>query len=160
MQDRQAERISALEHAKEQLIARASALPEAQQAQPPDAAEDDLLPFLRRYYRHVAPEDLVGRRVEDILDAPMAHRELAARRPQGTASVRVRTPDTEGHSVVEVVCDDMPFLVDSVTAELSRHDRAIHLVIHPQLVVRRDVAGDLLAVCDASTLAAAGPQCE
>ncbi len=160
MQDRQAERINALEHAKEQLIARALALPEAQQAQRPDAAEDDLLPFLRRYYRHVAPEDLVGRRVEDILDAPMAHRELAARRPQGTASVRVRTPDMEGHSVVEVVCDDMPFLVDSVTAELSRHDRAIHLVIHPQLVVRRDVAGDLLAVCDASTLAAAGPQCQ
>ena len=160
MQDRQAERTNALEHAKEQMIARAAALPEAHPAQAPDLAEDALLPFLRRYYRHVAPEDLVGRRVEDVLGAPMAHRELAARRPQGTASVRVRTPEVEGHSVVEVVCDDMPFLVDSVTAELSRHDRAIHLVIHPQLVVRRDISGNLLAVCDASTLADAGPACQ
>ena len=79
-----------------------------------------------------------------VLAAVVAHRELAGYRPQGTANVRVTTAD-EGdngllaHSVVEVVCDDMPFLVDSVTAELSRNGRAIHLVIHPLLVVRRDV---------------------
>ena len=92
----------------------------------------------------------------------LAHRELAISRPQGTATVRVSTPDAEDdsslppHSVVEVVCDDMPFLVDSVTAELSRHGRAIHLVIHPQLVVRRDVAGQLLEVCNASTAQGGG----
>ncbi|PWS49998.1 hypothetical protein DLE01_20845, partial [Streptomyces sp. FT05W] len=39
---------------------------------------------------------------------------------------------TSSHSVVEVVTDDMPFLVDSVTNELSRQGRGIHLVIHPQ----------------------------
>ncbi|NEE31645.1 NAD-glutamate dehydrogenase, partial [Streptomyces sp. SID7982] len=47
---------------------------------------------------------------------------------------------------VEVVTDDMPFLVDSVTNELSRQDRGIHLVIHPQVTVRRDVAGKLIEV--------------
>ena len=52
----------------------------------------------------------------------------------------------EGTRVVEVVTDDMPFLVDSVTAELSRHGRAIHLVVHPQFVVRRDVTGTLIEV--------------
>ncbi len=48
--------------------------------------------------------------------------------------------------MIEVVTDDMPFLVDSVTQELSRHDAAIHLVIHPQFVVRRDLDGQLLEV--------------
>ncbi|HEX7187999.1 MAG TPA: NAD-glutamate dehydrogenase, partial [Actinomycetes bacterium] len=158
MRDRLADRTSALEHAKDQLIARAAADPSAVAAWPGGAVEG-LAAFLRRYYRHVAPEDLVGRRVEQILAAAMAHRDLAVSRPQGTASVRVRTPEGEGHSVVEVVCDDMPFLVDSVTAELSRHGRAIHLVIHPQLVVRRDVTGRLLDICDASTAADAGPDC-
>ena len=40
----------------------------------------------------------------------------------------------------------MPFLVDSVTQELARTDVAIHLVVHPQFVVRRDLHGQLLAV--------------
>lgn len=39
---------------------------------------------------------------------------------------------TCSHSVVEVVTDDMPFLVDSVTNELSRQNRGIHLVVHPR----------------------------
>ncbi len=53
---------------------------------------------------------------------------------------------TCSHSVVEVVTDDMPFLVDSVTNELSRQSRGIHVVIHPQVVVRRDLTGKLIEV--------------
>src|SRR5690606_16651227 len=74
----------------------------------------------------------------------------AENRPQGTANVRVHTPTVEEngwtctHSVVEVVTDDMPFLVDSVTNELTRQGRGIHVVIHPQVVVRRDVTGKLI----------------
>ena len=77
----------------------------------------------------------------------MSHRQLAQTRPQGRSLVRVYTPTVEehgwssGHTVVEVVTDDMPFLVDSVTMALTRRDRAIHLVVHPQFVVRRDIAG-------------------
>src|SRR5690606_31555336 len=40
--------------------------------------------------------------------------------------------------IVEVVNDDMPFLVDSVTAELNRRGYTVHLVIHPIMPVRRD----------------------
>ncbi|MDF9804163.1 glutamate dehydrogenase [Streptomyces sp. HB372] len=77
---------------------------------------------------------------------------VAENRPQGTANVRVHTPTVEengwtcSHSVVEVVTDDMPFLVDSVTNELSRQGRGIHVVIHPQVTVRRDVTGKLIEV--------------
>ena len=85
-----------------------------------------------------------GREPLDLYGAALSHRSLAGSRPQGTASVRVSTPPEGGHSVVEVVCDDMPFLVDSVTAELSRQGRAIHLAIHPTFVVRRDDRGTLL----------------
>lgn len=50
--------------------------------------------------------------------------------------------------MVEVVTDDMSFLVDSVTNELTREDRGIHVVIHPQLAVRRDITGKLLEILD------------
>ncbi|OUC92935.1 NAD-glutamate dehydrogenase [Streptomyces swartbergensis] len=122
--------------------------PDAQGA--PD--RESLLSFLQRYYLHTAPEDLTDRDPVDVFGAAVSHYRLAENRPQGTANVRVHTPTVEengwtcSHSVVEVVTDDMPFLVDSVTNELTRQGRGIHVVIHPQFVVRRDVTGKLIEV--------------
>ncbi|MBM9510690.1 NAD-glutamate dehydrogenase [Actinacidiphila acididurans] len=111
-----------------------------------------LTAFLHRYYLHTAPEDLIDRDPVDVYGAALSHYRLAEVRPQGTANVRVHTPTVEengwqsSHTVVEVVTDDMPFLVDSVTNALTQANRAIHLVIHPQFHVRRDVTGKLLEV--------------
>jgi glutamate dehydrogenase len=111
-----------------------------------------LTAYLRRYYRHSAPEDLVDRDPVDVYGAALAHHRLAEARPQGTANVRVHTPTVEqngwqcSHTVVEVVTDDMPFLVDSVTNALTQANRAIHVVVHPQFHVRRDLTGKLLEV--------------
>lgn len=116
------------------------------------AGQDTVLAYLQRYYLHTAPEDLSGRDPVDVFGAAASHYRLAENRPQGTANVRVHTPTVEengwtcSHSVVEVVTDDMPFLVDSVTNELSRQGRGIHVVIHPQVTVRRDVTGKLIEV--------------
>ncbi|OIJ65905.1 NAD-glutamate dehydrogenase [Streptomyces mangrovisoli] len=116
---------------------------------------DTVLAFLQRYYLHTAPEDLGDRDPVDVFGAAVSHYRLAENRPQGTANVRVHTPTVEengwtcSHSVVEVVTDDMPFLVDSVTNELTRQGRGIHVVIHPQVVVRRDVTGKLIEVLSA-----------
>ncbi|WP_405888465.1 NAD-glutamate dehydrogenase [Streptomyces sp. NBC_01136] len=113
---------------------------------------DTVLAFLQRYYLHTAPEDLADRDPVDVFGAAFSHYRLAENRPQGKANVRVHTPTVEengwtcSHSVVEVVTDDMPFLVDSVTNELSRQGRGIHVVIHPQFVVRRDLTGELIEV--------------
>ncbi|MFF9221600.1 NAD-glutamate dehydrogenase [Streptomyces viridosporus] len=113
---------------------------------------ESVLAFLQRFYLHTAPEDLTDRDPVDVYGAAVSHHRLAENRPQGTASVRVHTPTVEengwtcSHSVVEVVTDDMPFLVDSVTNELTRQGRGIHVVIHPQFVVRRDVTGKLIEV--------------
>ncbi|MEB8336510.1 NAD-glutamate dehydrogenase [Streptomyces endophyticus] len=118
---------------------------------------DSVLAFLQRYYLHTAPEDLSDRDPVDVFGAAHSHYRLAENRPQGTANVKVHTPTVEengwtcSHSVVEVVTDDMPFLVDSVTNELSRQGRGIHVVIHPQVTVRRDVTGKLLEVLPAGT---------
>ncbi|MFF5855511.1 NAD-glutamate dehydrogenase [Streptomyces sp. NPDC012751] len=113
---------------------------------------ESVLAFLQRYYLHTAPEDLADRDPVDVFGAAVSHYRLAETRPQGTANVRVHTPTVEengwtcSHTVVEVVTDDMPFLVDSVTNELTRQGRGIHVVIHPQFVVRRDLTGKLIEV--------------
>jgi len=107
------------------------------------------------YYRHVAPEDLAERPDEDLYGAAMSHLRLAEDRPQGTAKVHVFNPSAavdgwsaRGHSVVQIVTDDMPFLVDSMTMALEGAQHDVHLVIHPQFVVRRDLNGALQEVLD------------
>ena len=122
------------------------------------AGGESVEPFLRRYYRHTATEDLLARGAEDLLGAALSHKEIAITRPVGRANVRVFTPTIEeqgwacGHTVVEIVTDDMQFLVDSVIAELSRKNRSVHLVVHPQLVVRRDAVGELQEILDVDAL--------
>ncbi|MSP68363.1 MAG: hypothetical protein EXQ96_09820 [Alphaproteobacteria bacterium] len=112
-------------------------------------------PFLRQYYARVAPDDLLAVTVQDLFGAALAlWRRLQCRAP-GAAKVRVFNPrhDDHGwqspHTVVEVINDDMPFLVDSVTADLNRHDAMIHLIIHPVLHVRRDASGNLIELLGA-----------
>ena len=138
-----------LDETKDELIAKAADLATARKGSggPPPAKASQLL---AAYYRHVAPEDIVERSEVDLYGAAMSHYKLASHRPQGTASIRVFTPSlsengwaAEGHTVVEVVTDDMPFLVDSVSMELNEQKRNVHMVVHPQLLVRRDVAGEL-----------------
>ncbi|KJY43194.1 NAD-glutamate dehydrogenase [Streptomyces sp. NRRL B-1568] len=156
-----------LDEAKAELLERAVRVAENSPAGGPPTGpkgeggldQGTLTAYLQRYYLHTAPEDLTGRDPVDVYGAGISHYRLAENRPQGTANVRVHTPTVEengwtsSHSVVEVVTDDMPFLVDSVTNELSRQNRGIHVVIHPQMIVRRDVTGRLLEVlgssCDA-----------
>ncbi|QZY28446.1 NAD-glutamate dehydrogenase [Nocardioides coralli] len=109
-------------------------------------------PLVRAYYRNVAAEDVCERSVEDLYGALDSHLELARTRPQGTAQVRVLTPGQDqgwsaaGHSVVQVVTDDMPFLVDSLTMELTQQDYDVRVVIHPQMDVMRDITGELRSV--------------
>src|ERR1019366_8127118 len=115
-----------------------------------DAGVGDLLRYLRAYYRHVPVEDLAAAGPARIKAVAVEHARLAAGRPQGRAEVRVRPAGGAafgaGRAVVDIVTDDMPFLVDSVTMALARHDLDSDLVVHPQLLVRRNVAGALREV--------------
>ncbi len=101
--------------------------------------------FARRYYAGVDTDDLAARRVDDLAAAAAAHWRMAARRAPGTALVRADAP-SHGHTVVDIVNDDMPFLVDSVTMALERRDLGVHLVVHPILRVRRSADGELLGL--------------
>ncbi len=143
---------STLEETKDELIEKAASLASHRKGTggPPDEHVEALL---RCYYRHVAPEDIVERSDVDLYGATMSQYKLAGERPQGTAKIHVFTPTVaehgwaaDGHTVVEVVTDDMPFLVDSVTMVLNEQARDVLMVVHPQILVRRDVAGRLVEV--------------
>jgi glutamate dehydrogenase len=111
----------------------------------------DLERYLDAYYRHIAAEDLLAAGPQRVGAVAVEHARVAARRPQGRALVRVRAAGEsaaldESRGVIDIVTDDMPFLVDSITIELARHNLDSYHIVHPQLLVRRDVTGELWEV--------------
>jgi glutamate dehydrogenase len=125
------------------------------------AAGDDGMPeLMERYWRLVPDEELFGRTGQDLYAATVAHRELAAQRMPGEVRISVDTPEekagTPVHTVIKIVTDDMPFLVDSVTAALTSRGLDVHLLVHPQLVVRREFLGQLTEVRTEAELDDAG----
>ncbi|MGC5021408.1 NAD-glutamate dehydrogenase [Micromonospora sp. DT47] len=122
----------------ERLVAQAVAL----------AGDDhDAATLVGRFWRFAPDEELIGFTAEEMLDAARAHRALAQQRVPGELKLRIHEPDAEQHhSVIEIVTDDMPFLVDSVTALLNAHHLDVHLLVHPLVVVRREPLGRLTEV--------------
>ncbi len=119
--------------------------------------EDQVSPaeaYVRQYYHWVPEDDLRDRTQDDLYGAAMAHWRLGFERGPGETKVRVYNPDAEEdgwsspHTVLEIVSDDMPFIVDSVQMELAREGFTIDLVIHPVLRVRRDSDGRVTEVLD------------
>jgi glutamate dehydrogenase len=110
--------------------------------------------FVRQYYAWVAPEDLADRSPIDVYGAAVAHWTFASQRTPGSTKVRVYNPNFEEHgwqsthTVLEIVTDDMPFLVDSTRMGVNRQGYAIHLMLHPIMKVRRDDEGRLVEVLD------------
>ena len=108
--------------------------------------------FVRQFYHWVPPEDLGGRSVDDLYGAAMAVWDFARDRSPGSVSVRAYNPGVAEHgwqstsTIVEVVTDDVPFLVDSVEMELSRCGYGIRLAIVPVIDVLRDIDGRLVEV--------------
>jgi glutamate dehydrogenase len=113
----------------------------------PEPEASDVERFARTYYAGAAPEDVAE---FDLYGAALAHWHFLQRRRPGELKVHAYTPKLEEHgwqsthSVVELVTDDMPFLVDSVAMALTRRGSAIHAFVHPIVKVRRDEAGRLL----------------
>ena len=115
---------------------------------------DDVERWVRTYYAHVAPEDLADRTDADLAGAALAHWGLAQQRRPGELKLRVYNPNVEEHgwesphTVAEFVNDDMPFLVDSISMEITRHGSGIHLMIRPIVRMRRDDEGNLEEIVD------------
>ncbi|HWD23797.1 MAG TPA: NAD-glutamate dehydrogenase [Burkholderiales bacterium] len=112
--------------------------------------------FTRLYYAEVDPEELAAREPIDLKGAAAAHLAFGRKFSPGSAKIRAYNPVFEQHgwesthTVIDIVNDDMPFLVDSVTMEVNRQALTVHLLVHPVLRVRRDAKGEAISVSQAS----------
>ena len=108
--------------------------------------------FALLYYAASTVEDLRDRAVEDLYGSMLALWRLGRQRQPRQVLIRVCNPDFEQHgwqsthTVVEVITDDIPFLVDSLSMVFVRLELMTHLVMHPVLQVSRDKKGCITKV--------------
>ncbi|MFM0339124.1 NAD-glutamate dehydrogenase [Paraburkholderia fungorum] len=118
----------------------------------PEPAFQVVEPFLRHYYDFVDADDLQSRAIADLYGAALAHWQTAQRFVPGSERLRVYNPILEqhgwhsDHTVIEIVNDDMPFLVDSVSMAVNRLGLALHSVVHPVFRIWRGPDGSITRV--------------
>ncbi|MEP6510837.1 MAG: NAD-glutamate dehydrogenase, partial [Dokdonella sp.] len=118
----------------------------------------DALVLASEFLRHVTAEELA---VRDAAAWSAVVRGVAAfvhEREPGSAKVRVFNPDfvhdgfSSTRTLVQVVTDDMPFLVDSVGMAIAQEGLEVHAVIHPVLRIARDPQGRLTGIDTTASL--------
>jgi glutamate dehydrogenase len=108
-----------------------------------------LADHLERYFATIDADNFLDANLEELTGAALQHTRTGQSRQAGQATVTLYTPDFDRHgwhsphTVIDIVTDDMPFLVDSVTMLIYNHGLSIHRILHPVLGIERDAAGAL-----------------
>ncbi len=117
--------------------------------------------FTRLFFRGVSELDLAARADRDLAGSALSLLALGQRRRPGRPLLRVLNPDPRrdgfgsAHTIIAVITDDMPYLVDSLGIVCAQSGLAVHLLAHPVFSVTRDRRGRLTGVFLDTTPAAA-----
>jgi glutamate dehydrogenase len=105
--------------------------------------------FVSALFSRASHEDLTAYRPDDLATIAQSSFAFFEIRPTAGAKIRLwNPPGAEGEqlhriTVVEIVNDDMPFLLDSVMGEIGARNLTVQLVAHPIFSVARDSDGKL-----------------
>jgi glutamate dehydrogenase len=110
---------------------------------------EDIAFFSQNYCLHIAEEELAERSLEDLYGLILSHWNFAKQRAKGKPKIRVYNPTLEDHgwqschSILELVIEDRPFLVESIAMELNHQGLTNHLIVHPIFNIERTAKGHL-----------------
>ena len=119
------------------------------------AARDRGVPddFLVKLFGLGVPEDLERYSADELAAFAEQSWIFIAERKAGKPKLRFEPATARpGVSVLEILNDDMPFLVDSIIAELNRRNLDIRLFVHPVFIIERDLTGKLINFKGARTV--------
>lgn len=107
---------------------------------------EEIVQFANHFFVKGYGDDFADYNPKEIAAIARSAFEFRKQRQAGTGKVRVFNPEyerdgwTDPHTVIEILNDDMPFLVDSVLDELAENSNPIFLLLHPIEKVRRLVS--------------------
>jgi glutamate dehydrogenase len=94
------------------------------------------------------PDDLLGTSPETLAQLVDGRLAFLTEHKPGRAKIAVANPDgaLNGITTIDIVNDDMPFLVDSTIGLLAERGHEVRLALHPVVAVKRDLSGKLLDI--------------
>jgi hypothetical protein len=102
--------------------------------------------FVAQLFGHAVPEDFARYRPEELAGVAEQSWALLQERKPGAPKIRFEPAAAKpGAAVLEIINDDMPFLVDSIVGEISERGLDIRLLVHPVFTVERSETGKLNA---------------
>jgi glutamate dehydrogenase len=111
--------------------------------------------FVQQYYAHTNLETLQSRSIESLAAAVVAHWKLAYRRLPDQDKVLVCNPSVEKenwetkYTVLQLITDDKPFLVDSTRMEINRQGFNIFFTVNiGDIKLRRNTKGEIVEVLE------------
>ena len=119
---------------------------EAQKALPKKAPREakEMLDLL---CRKINSDDLEFFDPQILSNMAMSHWEMSKERKKGEPDLRIYCPNLEDgecrKTIIDIVSDDLAFLVDSVAAEINKHNLLIGILIHPNIYVSYNNKGCL-----------------
>ena len=106
--------------------------------------------FIQDMYKHASPEELASRPIDELYAAALSLWKFCAKRKTGTSKIRVFNPTLEehgwpaNHTIIQIINDDMPFLLDSITSNLLEDGNDLHMLVHPIITFLRDKDGKII----------------
>jgi len=95
----------------------------------------------------MAEEDLEFFDAQTLSSMAVSHWEMAKERKKGEPELRIYCPEVEDgrcrKTVIDIVSDDLAFLVDSVAADINKNNLLIGILIHPTVYSSYDKNDDL-----------------
>lgn len=115
---------------------------------------DAIIQLAHIYFQDLLIEDMEHENIDNLYGTVICLWDFIQQRNANTPKVRVYNPNFEEHSwqsthtVVEVLTDDMPFIVSSFNMALVRLGHTIHFTAHPIIATDRSKHGELEAIKD------------
>jgi glutamate dehydrogenase len=115
----------------------------------PSGASNDLKAFFDSFYKDVPEEDLALITTNALFETINTHWKMRETRKPGVPLVKVHTPSVPKgkndlpKTVIDIVSDDMSFLIDSIAAEIARQNRVINVIVHPVFYFIKEKKGKI-----------------
>ncbi len=105
--------------------------------------------FVHQFFGGLPMEEITGKRFSDVYGAMLASWKFLQHHDLKKPKVRVFNPDLEGdgwqstHTVVAVLHQNIPFLIDSIRMALNKQELTVHSIQHAVLDIDRGKSGNL-----------------
>ena len=109
-----------------------------------EKASDEIKSLAWQFYAKIPDIDLQELDIKE--EAKIITNSYEFLKTRDITSPKINIITSKTRAIIEIINDDMPFLVDSVSAEMVKLGLQIHHIIHPIIRLKRNKKGEVTAI--------------